>query len=153
MVKLELAPQIEALLEERAIKAEDIQKVIAYAEMTGNIYVNSVTGHYISYHKPSTTTYWVEYGHEGDLCRIYSAYSHRMVILEGFSTPANRKEKSDWLCLKCKVQLEISTVKLTYLDETLVADIPACPSCKRVYVSEETALQKMAVAEKMLEDK
>jgi len=51
------------------------------------------------------------------------------------------------------VPLERATVKLTYLDETFGVDLPSCPSCQRVFVSEENALQKMALAEKMLEDK
>ncbi|MBT0894439.1 DNA-binding protein [Geobacter hydrogenophilus] len=62
-------------------------------------------------------------------------------------------EEIGWLCAKCDLPLELAAVKLTYLDETFVVDLPACPSCQRVLVSEENAVGKMALAEQMLEDK
>jgi predicted RNA-binding Zn-ribbon protein involved in translation (DUF1610 family) len=73
--------------------------------------------------------------------------------LMGAGVPAKRKETAEWACVKCGLALELATVKLAYLDETFGADIPACPSCGRVYVSESDAVEKMALAEKMLEDK
>jgi hypothetical protein len=143
-----------SLLEKRRIDVGDIRKVIAYAQATGNAFVNKVTGHYLAYYRPSITTYWVEYNLEGNEYEIFCAYSHRMEILEGFNIPPKSTERSDdWWCVKCNVPLEQATVKLTYLDETFGANLPSCPSCQRVFVSEENALQKMALAEKMLEDK
>jgi hypothetical protein len=152
--KIEVGPQLGTLLEERGIEVEDVRRVIVYAEDTRNAFVNTATGHHLAYHRPSKVTYWVEYGLEGDSYRIYRAYSHRMKILEGFNMPARLKEVSpEWLCMKCGVSLELATVKLMYLDETFGADFPVCPSCQRVLVSEENAIEKMALAEKMLEDK
>jgi hypothetical protein len=146
--------QIGILLEERGIRLSDIQKAVAYAKETGNLFKNRTTGHHLTYHRPSKTTYWVECGREENVCRIFNAYSHRMKILEGFNMPAKPKDEGiDWVCVKCDALLEPATVKLTYLDETFAADIPACPSCQRVFVSEKNAVEKMALAEKMLEDK
>ena len=153
-IKIEMGPHIGMLLEERGIKSEDIRKVVATAEHMKNLFRNTATGRSLAYHRPSKITYWVEYGREGDSYRIYRAYSHRMEILEGFNLPAKQKKTiSEWLCTECGVFLELATVKLTYLDETFAAETPACPSCQRVLVSEADAVEKMAPAEKMLEDK
>jgi hypothetical protein len=153
-MKIVVGPQIEMLLEERRIGLEDVRRVIAYAQDTKNLLVSTTTGHYLAYHRPSKVTFWVEYGREDDSYPIYRVYSHRMEILEGFNMPAKHKEKSpEWLCVECEVFLELATVKLTYLDETFGTDLPACPSCQHVFVSEHDAVEKMALAEKMLEDK
>ncbi|MGD0229803.1 MAG: DVU_1557 family redox protein [Syntrophorhabdales bacterium] len=150
---LRIASEVELTLERRAIRAEDIRKVLVRALETGEVYMHGVTGHYLAYDRPSSTTYWVEYGLEDGSYRIYNAYSHRMEILHGFNMPAKRKEAAEWTCVKCGLVLELATVKLAYLDETFGVDIPACPSCGRAYVSESDAVGKMALAEKMLEDK
>ncbi len=150
---LRIAPEVELTLERRAIRAEDIRKVLVHALKTGEVYTHRVTGHYLAYDRPSSITYWVEYGIEDRSYRIYNAYSHRMKILHGFNMPAKRKEAAEWICAKCDLVLELATVKLAYLDETFGADIPVCSSCGRVYVSEGDAVEKIALAEKMLEDK
>ncbi|MBI5485420.1 MAG: DNA-binding protein [Deltaproteobacteria bacterium] len=68
---------------------------------------------------------------------------------------ASKKPPTDtgWLCSACELPLVTATVKLAYLDETFAVDLPACPACQRVLVSEEQAVSKMAMAERMLEDK
>jgi len=153
MVTIEVDPQIELKLEERGIRGKDIQEAIAHGEATQKIFKNITTGNNIAHYRPSRITFWVEYQQEGNLYRIYSAYSHRMEILEGFNLPAKLKKRTDWVCLKCGAPLELATVKLTYLDETFAAEAPACPSCQGIFVSEKDAVEKMALAEKMLEDK
>ncbi|HUH65639.1 MAG TPA: hypothetical protein VLZ07_04335 [Syntrophales bacterium] len=152
-MRIEIDPQTSALLESRGIRVEDIEKVITQAAETKKGFTNAGTGHSLASYRPSKTTYWIEYGCEQDVCRIYTAYSHRMEILEGFNLPAKIKKTTDWVCLKCAVPLEVATVKLTYLDETFAADTPACPSCHIVFISESDAVEKMALAEKLLEDK
>jgi hypothetical protein len=77
-----------------------------------------------------------------------------MRILEGYNLPSKKPpQECDWVCVRCDAPLEFAVVKLAYLDETFAADIPSCPSCQRVFVSEENAVVKMALAERMLEDK
>jgi hypothetical protein len=147
-------PEISRLLDERGIGLSDVQEVIAFANETGNLFKNRASGRHLAYHRPSKITYWVECEQESESCRLLNAYSHRMKILEGLNVPAeSRGETSDWVCVKCNAPLEPATVKLTYLDETFAANIPACPSCQRAFVSEKDAVEKMALAEKMLEDK
>jgi len=152
-IKAVTSPEVAALLEERGIRDEEVRRVIAHGEETGNIFVHPATGRRTASFRPGNTTYWVEYEREDDTFRIIRAYSHRMLILEGFNMPSKKKETADRWCLKCGVPLTLTTIKLTYLEETFAADTPACPSCGRAFVSEEDAIKKMALAEKMLEDK
>ncbi len=153
-IRLEIDPSLAFQIKERRIEIDDIKKVIAHACSTGHVFVNMATGHHLAWLRPSTTTYWVEYRPKGTTYEIACAYSHRMMILEGFNMPPKTPGTDlDWLCGVCNIPLEQATVKLTYLDETFGADLPSCPSCQRVLVSEENAVQKMLLAEKMLEDK
>lgn len=153
-IHLAVDPALARVIEERRIELDDIRKVIAHASSTGHVFVNMATGYRLASLRPSTTTYWVEYRQEDTTYEIARAYSHRMMILEGFNMPPKSPGADPvWRCGACHVPLEQATVKLTYLDETFGADLPSCPSCRRVMVSEETAVQKMLLAEKMLEDK
>ncbi len=153
-ISLIVDPQIGSMLDKRGIRIVDIQQVIAFAVSAGEVFTNKYSGHSLSYHRPVKTTYWVEFGREESSFRVFSAYSHRMEILEELNMPAKPKDEDiEWLCAKCDKSLEWATVKLVYLDETFAVDIPACPSCQRVFVSENNAAEKMALAEKMLEDK
>lgn len=142
------------LLDERGIRDEDIRSVLCYAESGSQFHTQLSTGHRLAYFTPSKVTYWVEYEPEADGFRIYSAYSHRMKILHGFNMPSKKAQtEADWLCTACDLPLELATIKLAYLDETFAVDLPACSACQRILVSEEQAIAKMALAERMLEDK
>jgi hypothetical protein len=148
------APQVRALLEERGIREENIRQVLSFAQAGKAYHLQPATGRCLASYRPDKVTYWVEYAQEEGGLRIFTAYSHRMKILEGFNLPP-KKEQTDlgWICAACDVPLAAATVKLTYMDETFGVDLPACPSCQRVLVTEEQAISKMAVAERMLEDK
>ena len=152
-IRITASPEVVTCLEERGIRDEDVRRTIAHGEETGNIFVHPATGRRTVSFRPGNTTYWVEYEREGGIFRVVRAYSHRMLILEGFNMPSKKKETADRVCLKCGVPLKLTTIKLTYLEETFAADTPACPSCGHAFVSEEDAVKKMALAEKMLEDK
>jgi hypothetical protein len=151
---LQIDLQLQKLLDERGIRQETLQQVISSAEADRRFYTDPVTGHQLAYRSLPQVTYWVEYQKDTQGYTIFSAYSHRMKILEGFNLPPKQAaEPLTWCCAACEVALAMATVKLTYLDETFAVDLPACPSCQRVFISEENAVQKMALAEKMLEDK
>lgn len=142
------------LLQDRAIGLSEVHMVVAHARKTGDSFKSRVTGHHLACERLSNTTYWVECRQEDDACSIVTAYSHRMEILEEYNTAAKSKdEKTEWFCAKCNRDLEPATVKLKYLDEAFAVTLPSCPSCQRVLVSEKVALEKIALAEKMLEDK
>jgi len=151
---LQVPSHVQSQLEERGIREEDIRQVLFFAESGSQFHTHGATGHRLAYFTPSKVTYWVEYGMEEGGCRIYSAYSHRMRILQGFNMPSKKvPTETGWLCAACELPLALATVKLAYLDETFAVDLPACPACQRVLVSEEQAVAKMALAERMLEDK
>ena len=153
-MRIRIDPQVQAVLDARRITVDEVRKVIEFAEDTKNLFTNRATGHAVASLSLSNTTYWVEYRREAEVFTVFSAYAHRMRILEGFNMPPkSKRDAADWLCLKCSLPLEVATVKLKYLDETFAADAPACPSCQQVFISEKDAVEKMALAEKMLEDK
>ena len=58
-----------------------------------------------------------------------------------------------WLCNGCGVPLEVQTVRLQYSRTIFALDLPSCPRCGMVLISEELATGKMAEAEQVLEDK
>ena len=68
------------------------------------------------------------------------------------NTPAPR-DAADLVCATCNVPLEMGKVEATYLGQRFPVELPRCPSCGFVYVSEELALGKMLKVEQALEDK
>ena len=57
------------------------------------------------------------------------------------------------LCAKCQVPLVPGKVKASYLGSSFEVELPRCPACGFVYVSEPLALGKMLQVEQALEDK
>ena len=56
-------------------------------------------------------------------------------------------------CAQCRVELQQREVRLRYLENTFSVELPACPVCGQVFVSEELAHGRMREVEQMLEDK
>lgn len=56
-------------------------------------------------------------------------------------------------CLACNVALETGKVEASYLGQSFPVDLPRCPKCGFVFVSEDLALGKMLKVEQALEDK
>ena len=150
-----LEPDVLNFLDERGIREDDIRQVLNFAESNRQFLIHKVTGHYLAHFTPGKVTFWVEYQPQDNGYRIYNAYSHRMkIILGGYNIPSKKEQvETGWFCAACDLPLQLAVVKLTYLDETFAVDLPSCPSCQRVFVSEEQAVVKMAQAERMLEDK
>jgi len=152
--RLQIGLQLQKLLDERGIRQETLQQVISSAETNHRFFTDPVTRHQLAYRNLPQVTYWVEYQKDVQSYTIFSAYSHRMKILEGFELPPRQTANPlAWRCAACEAALEMATVKLFCLEETFGVDLPACPSCQRVLISEKNAVQKMALAEKMFEDK
>ncbi len=57
------------------------------------------------------------------------------------------------VCDRCGVELVEKKVLLRYLDFEFPADLPACPQCGQVYISEDLVKGKVAQVEATLEDK
>lgn len=58
-----------------------------------------------------------------------------------------------WTCARCKVPLAPGPVSVTYLGSVFPLEIPKCPQCGFIFVSESLATGKMLQAEQALEDK
>lgn len=58
-----------------------------------------------------------------------------------------------WKCHKCDMFLSVGPATLTYMGNTINAQLPLCPQCGFVLISEELALGKIAEVEQVLEDK
>ena len=56
-------------------------------------------------------------------------------------------------CAQCGTRLEPVKASAIYLKFRFDIEIPGCPVCGRVYVSEELALTKVAELEALLEQK
>lgn len=67
--------------------------------------------------------------------------------------PTPKPEDFAWRCQQCGEGMVASPVTLEYLGNQFTAELPRCPRCGLVYISEELALGKMAEVEQLLEDK
>jgi hypothetical protein len=59
----------------------------------------------------------------------------------------------EWKCFRCNRKLVVGPVVVDYLGNNLSAELPQCPSCHMVFISEDLAMGKVAEVEKILEDK
>lgn len=57
------------------------------------------------------------------------------------------------MCGKCKVLLKPAKTSLSYLGNNFITELPSCPVCGLVYMSEGLVKGKVAEVEKSLEDK
>lgn len=57
------------------------------------------------------------------------------------------------VCVKCHKPLVLGKVTATYLGNSFEVELPHCPDCGFVYVSEALASGKMLQVEQALEDK
>jgi hypothetical protein len=64
-----------------------------------------------------------------------------------------KPEDLAWKCFRCGQQLAAGPVLVEYLGNNITTELPQCPSCYTVLVSEELATGKIAEVEKILEDK
>jgi ribosomal protein S27AE len=58
-----------------------------------------------------------------------------------------------WICGRCGLPLEMGKVSVSYLGSAFPVELPRCPKCGMVYVTEALASGKMSEVEKLLEDK
>ncbi|HVN20739.1 MAG TPA: heterodisulfide reductase-related iron-sulfur binding cluster [Dongiaceae bacterium] len=79
-LKLDISPEILARLEKRMILLEDVRKVIAHAEATGQKLWNPQTHRFLASYRPAAVTYWVEYTIQQENFVVHNAYSHRMEV-------------------------------------------------------------------------
>ena len=56
-------------------------------------------------------------------------------------------------CVRCDRELQLRKVVLEYMGHTVAHEVPVCPKCGKVYISEELAEGRMSEVEQLLEDK
>ena len=64
-----------------------------------------------------------------------------------------RPEDLEWVCRKCDRPLEVGPVAVEYMGSQFVTELPTCPGCGFVLISEALALGKITEVEQILEDK
>lgn len=79
-IKLIISPEAAQIMEKRMVLAEDIRKVIAHAEATGEKMEDTATGRLRASYRPVAVTYWVEYSVRESGFEIHNVYSHRMEV-------------------------------------------------------------------------
>lgn len=58
-----------------------------------------------------------------------------------------------FVCCKCQKELVLCKTQFSYLGHAFSAEVPRCPTCGEVFVSEELAKGRMSEVETTLEDK
>jgi ribosomal protein S27AE len=59
----------------------------------------------------------------------------------------------NWKCFKCGETLVKKAVVFEYMNRSFSHEVPVCPKCGKVFISEELAEGRMAEVEAALEDK
>jgi hypothetical protein len=62
-------------------------------------------------------------------------------------------DTSSWRCAKCDEQLVLKKVVLDYLGHSISHELPVCPRCGKVCITQELAEGRMSEVEQTLEDK
>ncbi|MGE4542852.1 MAG: DVU_1557 family redox protein [Pedobacter sp.] len=65
----------------------------------------------------------------------------------------SEEEVQNWNCEACGEALVMREIEFSYMKGSFHVELPACPKCALVLITEELAMGKMAEAEKALEDK
>ena len=79
--ELEYEPQAELMMDDRMILKSDVTRVIQSLRETGEAILDEESGLYVTRARLGNVTFWVKYKETETGYRIYSAYSHRMNIM------------------------------------------------------------------------
>jgi len=63
------------------------------------------------------------------------------------------EEKKKLVCFRCSKELEMKKTNFTYLGHSFYTELPACPECGQVFISEELVKSRISEVEMQLEDK
>ncbi len=63
------------------------------------------------------------------------------------------EEKNKLVCFRCKKELVPAKTDFTYLGHSFYTEVPRCPECGQVYISEELVKSRISDVEMQLEDK
>ena len=60
---------------------------------------------------------------------------------------------ADWHCFKCKEEMRETELTVNYMDVEDVVEGLGCPKCGAKYITEETAVGQLTIAENMMDGK
>lgn len=81
-VKLNIPDEVMAIMEERYILVNDVEKVIDNSIKNNQRFFNSDTSNYLARLRIENVTYWVRYEEKENEIYVNSVYSHRMEVVE-----------------------------------------------------------------------
>lgn len=81
-IVVKIADGVDAVMEERGILADDVDKVIAQAESTGIKLQSKSSGHFLAKLRLDKVMVYVEYYLEDGTANVYDAYTHRVTLKE-----------------------------------------------------------------------
>ena len=79
-IKLEIAPAVEAVMDQRRILAEDLRRVLHQTAGTESGFIDRETGRTLVSGQLGPVTYWIEYTITDGAYEIHRTWSHRMVV-------------------------------------------------------------------------
>lgn len=62
-------------------------------------------------------------------------------------------ELADLICCQCNVKLELIKTNFIYLRHSFASEVPKCPQCGQIFISEDLVKGKVIPVEHLLEDK
>jgi len=63
------------------------------------------------------------------------------------------EENKNLICCKCQKELVMKKTDFSYLGHSFFTDLPSCPDCGMVYISEDLVRGRISEVEMQLEDK
>jgi hypothetical protein len=81
-LNLIIPDEVWEMMEQRYILKEDIAKVVAHAQATGERFFNPKDSNYLARLRLDNITYWVKYQEHEEGILINSVYGHRMEVVE-----------------------------------------------------------------------
>jgi len=63
------------------------------------------------------------------------------------------QNNGNMICCKCQKELVMKKTSFSYLGHSFFTELPACPECGEVFISEELVKSRISEVEMQLEDK
>jgi len=63
------------------------------------------------------------------------------------------KDKKKLICFKCQKELELRKTDFSYLGHSFFTEVPRCPVCGLVFISEDLVKGRISEVEMQMEDK
>lgn len=176
-IEISMTKQVEKLLEERGIKKDDVKETIEHGESTKRKFYIPGENHFLTKKKIGNVTVNAEYTAGKKAFEPITAYTHRAELLESTSKPMvtslggkadiygedmaemevggteKKKLGIPWWCSKCEEKVVPANTEVTFMDITRSMYSMACMKCGLAMVEEMNAVQTLAAAEGLLEQK